>query len=37
MPVPSLDFDLTEDERQVGEVAHRFAVEVLRPAGGQSR
>jgi alkylation response protein AidB-like acyl-CoA dehydrogenase len=33
MPVLSLDFDLTEDERQVKEVAHRFAAEVMRPAG----
>ncbi|MBE9540548.1 MAG: acyl-CoA/acyl-ACP dehydrogenase [Proteobacteria bacterium] len=33
MPVPNLDFDLSEDERQIKDVAHRFAVEVLRPAG----
>jgi alkylation response protein AidB-like acyl-CoA dehydrogenase len=33
MPVPDLDFDLSEDERQIKDVAHRFAAEVLRPAG----
>lgn len=31
--VPDLDFDLTETERAAKETAHRFAVEVLRPAG----
>jgi alkylation response protein AidB-like acyl-CoA dehydrogenase len=33
MPVPALDFDLTEDEQLVKHTAHRFAAEVLRPAG----
>ncbi len=33
MPVPNLDFDLTEEERQVKDVAHRFAADVMRPAG----
>jgi alkylation response protein AidB-like acyl-CoA dehydrogenase len=33
MPVPNLDFDFSEDERQIREVAHRFAVEIMRPAG----
>lgn len=33
MPVPDLDFDMTETERAVKETIHRFAKEVLRPAG----
>jgi alkylation response protein AidB-like acyl-CoA dehydrogenase len=33
MPVLDLDFDLTEDEQLVKHTAHRFAAEVLRPAG----
>lgn len=31
--VPDLDFDLTETERAAKDTAHRFAAEVLRPAG----
>ena len=33
MPVPNLDFDLSEEERLVRDTAHRFAAEVMRPAG----
>ncbi len=33
MPVPELDFDLTETECAVKETVRRFATEVLRPAG----
>ncbi len=33
MPIPDLDFDYTETERAVKDTAHRFAAEVLRPAG----
>lgn len=33
MPVPELNWDLTETERSVKETVHRFAAEVLRPAG----
>ena len=33
MPIPDLDFDVTETERAVKETAHRFAAEVMRPAG----
>jgi alkylation response protein AidB-like acyl-CoA dehydrogenase len=33
MPVLDLDFDLSEDELFVKHTAHRFASEVLRPAG----
>ncbi len=33
MPVPDLDFDMTETERAVKETIHRFAKEVLRPQG----
>jgi alkylation response protein AidB-like acyl-CoA dehydrogenase len=29
----SIDFDLTEDERTVRDLAHKFAAEVMRPAG----
>ena len=33
----SIDYevDLTEEERAIQETAHRFAAEVLRPAGAQ--
>ncbi len=33
MPVSTLDYDLSEDERLVQDTAHRFAAEVMRPAG----
>lgn len=33
MPVSDLDFDFSEDEQLVKDTAHRFAAEVLRPAG----
>jgi alkylation response protein AidB-like acyl-CoA dehydrogenase len=33
MPVIDLEFDLTETERAVRDTAHRFAAEVMRPAG----
>lgn len=33
MSVPDLNWDLTETERAVKETVHRFAAEVLRPAG----
>jgi acyl-CoA dehydrogenase len=33
MPVLDLDFDLSEDELLVKHTAHRFAAEVMRPAG----
>lgn len=33
MPIPYLEFDLSETERAVQETMHRFAVEVVRPAG----
>ncbi len=33
MPVPNLDIDLSEEEQQVRDVAHRFAADVMRPAG----
>jgi acyl-CoA dehydrogenase len=29
----NIDFDLSEEERNIRDVAHRFAVEVMRPAG----
>lgn len=33
MPVIDLEFDLNETERAVRDTAHRFAAEVMRPAG----
>ncbi|MBT4521380.1 MAG: acyl-CoA dehydrogenase, partial [Halieaceae bacterium] len=33
MPLTTLDYDLSEDERQIRDTVHRFAAEVLRPAG----
>jgi alkylation response protein AidB-like acyl-CoA dehydrogenase len=33
MPIPDLNWDLTETEKSVKETVHRFAAEVLRPAG----
>ncbi len=33
MPVPDLLWDMTETERSVRDTVHRFAAEVLRPAG----
>ena len=33
MPFTDLDINITDTEKAVRETAHRFAVEVLRPAG----
>jgi alkylation response protein AidB-like acyl-CoA dehydrogenase len=33
MPSPDIDFDLTDEERSIRDLAHRFAEEVMRPAG----
>ena len=33
MPIPELDFDMSETERAVKETVHKFAAEVMRPAG----
>ena len=32
--IPSgIDFDLTPEEREIRDLAHRFAADVMRPAG----
>ncbi|HKI73367.1 MAG TPA: acyl-CoA dehydrogenase family protein, partial [Pseudomonadales bacterium] len=33
MPIPNLNWDLTDTERSIKDTVHRFAAEVLRPAG----
>lgn len=33
MPIPNLNWDLTDTERSIKDAVHRFAVDVLRPAG----
>jgi hypothetical protein len=33
MPMMDLDIDLSDEERRIRDLVHKFAAEVMRPAG----